>query len=274
MREISFQRFESIESIKHGVYLEITQKLHGTNGAIFYSRNPEHIAIGSRNRWLTETEDNHGFYKFVHENLDALKPCLKEGYNYGEFIGKGIGNGEGLTEKNFAFFDFHHFGKQSLPHGFSTVPVLFVGKMGLSKLNEKINECLDDLKTNGSKYTPGFMKPEGIVVKINHVRFKLTFENEETQWKVGDPIYRAEKDRERSRLFEEIKSYLQPLRLEKLLLKEERLTRDYPKTISEVITVYCDDLIQETPGISLNPEQMKILGNNVAKMFREMMSVA
>lgn len=83
----------------------ITEKLDGTNGVVWVSPDKSLLHAGSRNKWLTENDDNAGFYKFCTENAEALLR-LDPGYHYGEFVGPGIQkNRYGLAEKQFFLFD-------------------------------------------------------------------------------------------------------------------------------------------------------------------------
>ena len=75
----------------------ITEKIDGTNGVIFIDEN-NNIFAGSKNIWLGDHTDNHGFWHWVMDNKEELLK-LGKGYHYGEWWGKGIQRGYGLNEK-------------------------------------------------------------------------------------------------------------------------------------------------------------------------------
>ena len=152
------------------------------------------VFAGSRNRWLNTSSngDNHGFAKWVQNNAEDLLK-LGEGRHYGEWYGKGIQRGYGLEEKRFALFNVGKWvtyikdeiknirvlppDKVECPKCCETVPILYEGLFDTNK----INEVLNNLKTNGSVAVPGFMKPEGIIVfhEASGKLFKVTCENDE-----------------------------------------------------------------------------------------------
>lgn len=159
----------------------VTEKLDGTNGQIYITEEGE-LLVGSRSRWLTPENDNHGFAKWACENIEEL---LKFGpsLNFGEWWGQGINRGYGLKEKRFSLFNvtrwdpgmFDRFkveawiknGAKGLKPEFKpppacchVVPVLGVGTFG----GEIIGTTLRILGGVGSYAAPGFMQPEGIVV--------------------------------------------------------------------------------------------------------------
>jgi len=94
-----FRTFNKISRLSRNIV--ITEKIDGTNGLIFIDEN-NNIFAGSRNRWLNEHSDNHGFYHWFADNKEELLK-LGKGYHYGEFWGKGIQRGYGLEEKRFSF---------------------------------------------------------------------------------------------------------------------------------------------------------------------------
>jgi len=101
---------------------EITEKLDGTNGILLWhdEYHPEfclgvtkdedrdfcdmYLYAGSRTRWLTVKEDNHGFARWAAEWAPFLA-SLGKGRHFGEWFGSGIQRGYGLAEKQFALFD-------------------------------------------------------------------------------------------------------------------------------------------------------------------------
>ncbi len=183
----------------------ITEKIDGTNAQIeiVASMEPISIAIaesfdkeislpvymlaGSRTRYITPTDDNFGFAKWVQVNADALW-TLGEGRHYGEWWGQGIQRGYGMTEKRFSLFNTARWADDrdrekyptDRPACCSVVPVLYAGLFG-PKHDENM---LLKLQHEGSMAAPGFMKPEGVVVyhTAAGVYFKKTIEKDH-EWK-------------------------------------------------------------------------------------------
>jgi hypothetical protein len=157
----------------------ITEKIDGTNGCIYIGENGEFL-VGSRTRWLSlETGDNHGFLQWAMANKEELLK-LGPGRHFGEWWGHGIQRGYGLTkgEKRFSLFNIKRWGDDAIrPSCCSVVPVLWRGIFN----TQIIDECLDSLKNNGSKASPGFMRPEGIVIfhTAQGFLFKKTIEKDD-----------------------------------------------------------------------------------------------
>lgn len=244
-----FKAFSKIEQLKRA-QMNVTQKIHGTNAQVAILPHPEtgrlEILAGSRTRWIYPGDDNYGFAAFVHANAAEFIEKLGEGIHYGEWAGPGINAGEGLSQKTFILFDYWRYpAEKPLPPQCAVVPVLYSGPLDLGK----VVEIMEDLKTNGSKLTPGYMRPEGVVVQVLGVRYKKVFEAEETKWagKSDSAIVKTEGPRI------DYSYLLQPIRLEKLLSRDERYMRDYPKSLVEVVKDYYNDLETEgqipgTPG--------------------------
>lgn len=241
---VEFKAFNKISHFnKH--YMTVTQKIHGTNAQILIiceenktdnSINVDGkeytVLVGSRNKYITPLADNFGFASFIERNKESIIRSLGEGQHFGEWAGPGINSGEGLTEKTLVLFDFNRYTNE-LPPQTTLVPVLYSGPIDTNK----ITECMDDLKLNGSKLVKGFMRPEGIVVNISGTRMKLVFEEESTQWKHAEP--KIKKDTI------DVSHLLQPIRLQKLLSKDETYTKNYPETLSTICKDYINDLIEE-----------------------------
>lgn len=176
--------------------ITITEKIDGTNGLIHIQRceddsdkwglcigNGFHIRAGSRNRWLTEQDDNFGFAKWVTENHLTLVDDLGEGMHYGEWWGSGIQRGYGLTngEKRFSLFNTSRWGIPEMTN-FTTPNLTVVPTMYANWPNSDavIHEALETLRIRGSFASEGFMKPEGIVIWHQQGRFyeKVTLEND------------------------------------------------------------------------------------------------
>lgn len=175
--------------------ITITEKLDGTSGIIYIDEN-NNLFIGSKNKWLDDHHDNHGFWHWAIEKKEELLK-LGKGYHYGEFWGKTIQRGYGLDEKRFSLFNVGRWClynkepklisidnktkvekyQERLPQCCYLVPILYEGIFD----TEKIMRTLLELEENGSKAAPGFMNPEGIVIyhKAANVYFKKTIENDE-----------------------------------------------------------------------------------------------
>jgi len=234
--------FKSFPSVQHLDKLEmrITQKIHGSNAQIRIDSNGDTeliIKAGSRNRWLTLDDDNYGFFKFVHDHfVDFTK--LGEGTHYGEWAGPGINSGEGLTEKTlFLFSHPDRYRDIQLPPRVTFVPELYVGPFDLMA----IESVMSDLKRLGSRAVSGFKNPEGIVIEVAGKRYKKVFTPEESKWcgvkKVNPKRALGE--------FEDFSHLLQPVRLEKLISKDERLIKEYPNSLPEIAKEYVADLVKE-----------------------------
>jgi len=169
----------------------VTEKIDGTNGVIYVARMvrswSDHVASGSPLAQKAGA-DNFGFATWAENHADELR-ALGPGRHYGEWWGSGIQRGYGLQkgEKRFSLFNVHKWSTEmptpplSLPPACcSVVPVLYLGMF----LTEEIERCLERLKTGGSLASPGFMKPEGVVIfhPQGNVGFKKTIEKD-AEWK-------------------------------------------------------------------------------------------
>lgn len=152
----------------------ITEKIDGTNGVIHITDNGE-VFAGSRNRWLTPTEDNHGFYKFVIENIEDLK-SLGPGYHFGEWFGLGIQRGYELSEKRFALFNIGRWNEETKPKCCYLVPHIDTRQV----LDINLNFYTEGLRSSGSLIN-NFKKPEGICIYNTETKsyFKMLLENDE-----------------------------------------------------------------------------------------------
>lgn len=257
--------FKSFNKILHigKLYMSITQKLHGTNAQILIKDNE--IFAGSRTRWLTPEDDNYGFCKWVMENKEVLINTLGEGAHYGEWCGPGINAGEGLKEKTFCLFNWQRWIGKELPKNVRTVPMIYKGNISIDVINNSMNH----LKQYGSFLVPGYMHPEGIVIQLEDNFYKNVFEAEETQWSKNQTVKKIT-----SLSQVNVSHLLQPLRLEKLLSKEENLVRDYPKTITQICKAYVQDL-EEEQQFKSDPEEMaaekKSLGKEIFLFVKSIM---
>lgn len=163
----------------------VSEKIDGTNACIIIENGE--IAAQSRKQLITPEKDNFGFARFVNDNKDILITLLGEGRHYGEWWGKGIQRGYGLEVKMFSLFNTSRWNteKQSfLDSGIGTyidvVPVLFIGTF--TEVIEKIPELMLNLKVFGSKASPGYKNPEGIVLYDTRSGqgYKKTFDYDDT----------------------------------------------------------------------------------------------
>lgn len=231
-----FKEFPKIQRLER-LTMQITQKLHGTNAQIYIYQdengNPQ-LLTGSRQRWIIPEDDNYGFAKFVYDNKQEFIDKLGFGRHFGEWAGKGINSGEGLPEKRLFLFS-QYWRDKELPIKTFTVPLLYSGELNI----HIIDTIFQDLKENGSKLVQGYMKPEGIVVDIDGQRYKKVFEDEETQWK------RSNAPKKEFNLGVDVSHLLQPIRLEKLLSRDEKYRREYPYSLSSICKDYTKDLLDE-----------------------------
>lgn len=197
----------------------ITEKIDGSNAQIIIApyHEPEigmvhdcekfpHVArvgglaigAGSRSRYIHHvTGDNFGFSAWVHAHAEELI-ALGEGRHFGEWWGSGIQRGYGLLKgaKRFSLFNvarWHQADKEPYisatadlrqPPKLSTeapacchvVPVLYRGDFQTTA----VDLCLTNLRELGSKASPGFMNPEGVVVfhTASGQMFKKTIEKD------------------------------------------------------------------------------------------------
>ncbi len=135
---------------------------------------------GSRSRYITPTDDNFSFAKWVAAHADELW-TLGTGHHYGEWWGSGIQRGYGLPsgEKRFSLFNAWRWndGNPNRPACCHVVPNLYTGPFSTDVTSTQIER----LKAMGSVAAPGFMKPEGIVIFLSAARayFKQTIEHDD-----------------------------------------------------------------------------------------------
>ncbi len=191
---IEFQEFPKIARLSREVI--ITEKIDGTNGCIYFTEDGT-MLVGSRTRWITPANDNHGFAKWAYDHEEELRTGLGAGRHFGEWWGSGIQRGYGLpkSEKRFSLFDTIRWCRhdeepqrietqdsrvekfqQQLPECCDLVPVLWNGTFN----TEFIESCLQVLQSYGSHAAPGYLQPEGIVVYhiAGNVMFKKTLGND------------------------------------------------------------------------------------------------
>lgn len=170
---VEFKPFPKIPRLNREII--VTEKLDGTNAIIHV--DGDSIQAGSRKRWITPSDDNFGFAKWVEQNKEELL-TLGDGYHYGEWYGKGIQRGYGLEDKRFALFNSTRWTDDVRPSCCEVVTVL--GTSNVMNV-EFISDLIDDLKYKGSVHVPGYMQPEGVVVyhTASQSVFKVLCENDE-----------------------------------------------------------------------------------------------
>jgi hypothetical protein len=173
--ENEFQEFSKIARLNRPCV--ITEKIDGTNAQILIADDFVTMTVGSRTRWITPENDNHGFAKWCETHREELLH-LGPGRHFGEWWGQGIQRNYGLKEKRFSLFNTHRWNAENLhtmPVG--VVPVLYEGPFR----TDAVEQAVERLRREGSLAAPGFMKPEGVVVYHIHgaVGFKVTLEHDE-----------------------------------------------------------------------------------------------
>lgn len=280
-----FKSFSSIETINK-LYMHVTQKIHGSNAQVLIYEEPvttsagvvltTKIIAGSRTRWLTPDDDNYGFANWVQDNSAELITKLGHGRHYGEWCGQGINSGEGLTTKMFVLFDWWRYADaMKQPDGSSTYPFLMDGVRVVPLLykgrytDAMVEQIMADLKATGSHLTPAgwFMRPEGIVIDINGVKYKHVFEPEDTAWRQPATPKVPCNDVDVAHL-------LQPIRLQKLISRDERYVRNYPETLSLIVQAYVADLVIDNQYNVDDKPLRKSLGRQLYPFVKHFMETA
>lgn len=165
---MDFEAFEKISRLKRTCV--ITEKIDGTNAQITFADDGT-MYVGSRNRWITPEDDNFGFAGWAKRNEQELRK-LGPGRHFGEWWGAGIQRRYAMDEKVFSLFNTSRWTPETLPSCCRVVPVLYAGEFS----THAVDEALAALAANGSAASPGFEKPEGVVVYLPQARslFKVT----------------------------------------------------------------------------------------------------
>ena len=186
---VDFVEFPKIARLAREII--VTEKIDGSNAVVYVGEDGQVLA-GSRSQWIATRAkggaDNFGFATWVEAHANELR-LLGPGRHYGEWWGSGIQRGYGLTkgEKRFSLFNVQRWSEelaepQALPRPACchVVPILYRGMF----LTDEIERCLDRLKTGGSLASPGFRKPEGVVIfhPQGNVGIKKTIEKD-AEWK-------------------------------------------------------------------------------------------
>ena len=179
-KEPEFETFNKIARLSREI--TVTEKIDGTNAQLLITEDGRMYA-GSRNRWIMTPDegvknDNYGFGKWALDHYYELVKGLGIGRHYGEWWGQGIQRKYGLRENRFSLFNTHVWSDTAVrPACCHVVPVLYKGLFD----QIIIQDCLNNLREQGSMAAIGFMKPEGIVIyhEAARVYFKKTIEGDE-----------------------------------------------------------------------------------------------
>lgn len=184
-----------------------TEKINGTNAAVrirpFSTADldvPNHptcaitftdsgdtfnIWAQSRKRFLHIGDDNFGFAQWVEDNAANLVRVLGVGDHFGEWWGSGIQDSYGLSkgERRFSLFNVKRWTDTlHWQHGHELVPQLYMVPVLLEDTfsTETAKQCVDVLRL-GSWASPGFMRPEGVVVfhTASQTPYKTFLENDD-----------------------------------------------------------------------------------------------
>lgn len=156
----------------------VTEKIDGTNASIHIDEITGEFRAASRTRYIQPENDNYGFARWAYEHKDELVALLGPGSHFGEWWGPGIQRGYGLKNKQFSLFNTHRWSGLPLQGGLvNCVPILYTGPFS----EAAILGSLEELGQRGSAASPGFMRPEGIVIyhEAGKYLFKKTFEGDE-----------------------------------------------------------------------------------------------
>ena len=171
---MEFEEFPKVPRLSRGCV--ITEKIDGTNAQVMVDEDGT-VTAASRTRIITPRDDNHGFAAWVAEHAEELRK-LGPGRHFGEWWGLGIQRGYGLKEKRFSLFNTARWDHPSkYPACCYVVPTLYMGPF----VTSMVDLVIDELKENGSRAAPGFMKPEGLMIfhqAANHL-FKKTIVGDE-----------------------------------------------------------------------------------------------
>ena len=195
--ETLFTPFPKIARLNREIV--VTEKIDGTNASViivsdqlqqidqaFVWRDGLAMLAASRTRLITPGDDNHGFAAWVMENSDELFR-LGEGNHFGEWWGKGIQRGYGVSKKYFSLFNTSIWSDPNVrPKCCEVVPVLYKGMFS----QHMIDRCITEIELNGSiavKKAEGyqrdpFMDPEGICIyhTAAGIYFKQTIWNDQS----------------------------------------------------------------------------------------------
>lgn len=153
----------------------ITEKIDGTNACVVVTEDGQ-VYGQSRNRILITDGDAFGFSLWVERNKDRLRETLGPGYHFGEWWGPGIQRGYATSKKRLSLFNVERWADLPASDDLRTVPVLYRGPF----TTDAVVAAVERLRAEGSLASPGFMRPEGVVVfhLAANVGFKVTLEKD------------------------------------------------------------------------------------------------
>lgn len=151
---MNFIKWPKIPRLENEIF-HISEKIDGTNACIVIEDGG--IGAQSRTKLISPENDNYGFAKWVQTNAVQLFEDLGEGHHFGEWWGQGIQRGYELTEKQFSLFNPTK--RSSICHN---VPI--IASCPQVVLTEVLEVIISQLKIDGSRAAPGYMKPEGLVI--------------------------------------------------------------------------------------------------------------
>ena len=192
--DLEFREFPKLPRLSRDII--ITEKIDGTNAQVLITEHGD-IFVGSRTRWITPQDDNYGFARWIDGNKKTILD-LGPGRHFGEWWGSGIQRGYNLPkgEKRFSLFNVSRWAlhgtepkriitadpriekyQECLPEGLFLVPELYRGEF----ITFGIEHTLNTLKEHGSYASPGFDRPEGIVIfhTVGNVGFKKTIDKDD-----------------------------------------------------------------------------------------------
>lgn len=176
MENIEFKEFSKLPRLSREI--RITEKIDGTNASIYIGEDNV-FKTGNRTRWITPQDDNFGFSKWAHDSKEELLK-LGIGHHFGEWWDSGIQRGYNLSkgDKRFSLFNTCRWTSNNIPNCCSVVPELYKGEFSTLIIDSYLQQLIE----NGSYASPGFLKPEGIVVfhTAANLGFKKTCEKDET----------------------------------------------------------------------------------------------
>lgn len=178
---MEFEAFPKIKRLSRDII--ITEKIDGTNAQVAITDYGD-MFVGSRTRWITPEDDNFGFAAWCRDNREELLK-LGPGRHFGEWWGRGIQRGYGLTERKFSLFNVSRWAPEQLdfnaepvekPACVDVVPLLVRGEFS----DNLVDTYVENLREFGSRAAPGFMNPEGVVVfhTAAQTLFKKTLEKD------------------------------------------------------------------------------------------------
>lgn len=189
----------------------ITEKIDGTNAQICITEDGR-MLTGSRSRWITTEDDNYGFanWAILHQS-ELMK--LGTGRHFGEWWGQGIQRKYSVNEKRWSLFNVTRWCmaneiplriptadprivkyQEQAPPCCHLVPVMYRGIF----TTQACENALGELRLFGSKASPGFMNPEGIICYhvAGNVGFKKTIERDDVPKLVHNDELRRRRENE------------------------------------------------------------------------------